>query len=141
MRTYAEKLIALSAAVLLAAPFALAQSNPDNSARNAYAGSVEAVPFTPGVRQLSLNEAIELGVKHNLALTLARLDQDTAHAEKLQLLNYLLPNISLHGEVGVHQYNLAAQGFGPGLISQFGIPPAEAARIPLITKANTRIGQ
>lgn len=145
MRISAQKLMAPAATLLLVAALvsqvARAQSNPDNSARNAYAGSVEAVPLARGVRQLSMDEAIELGVKHNLALTLARLDQDKAHAEKLQLLNYLLPNVSLHGEVGVHQYNLAAQGFGPGLISQFGIPPVEAARIPLITKANTRIGQ
>src|SRR6185437_15101844 len=59
----------------------------------------------------------------------------------LQLLNYLLPNISLHGEVGLHQYNLAAQGFRPALITQFGIPPSEAGQLPLITKVNTRIGR
>lgn len=140
-----RKPIALAAALLslpvLALNLSRAQSNPDNSAQNAYAGSVEAVPLTPGVRQLSLNDAIELGVKHNLALALARLNQKAAHAEKLQLENFLLPNVSLHGEVGVHQYNLAAQGFSPGLITQFGIPPSEASQIPLITKANTRIGQ
>jgi outer membrane protein TolC len=120
---------------------ALAQSNPDNSARNAYAGSVEAVPLTPGVRQLSLNDAIQLGIEHNLALTLARLNQQTAHAQKLQLENYLLPNIALHGEVGVHQYNLAAEGFKPSLISSFGIPASQAGKFPLIVKVNDRIGQ
>lgn len=140
MRTYAQKWMALAAALLISLP-ALAQSNPDNSAQNPYAGSVETEALTPGVRQLSLNEAIELGVKHNLALTLARADQKTAHAQKLQLENYLLPNISLHGEMGVHQYNLAALGFRPALITQFGIPASEAGSIPLITTANTRIGQ
>lgn len=140
MRTYAQKWMALAAALLICLP-ALAQSNPDNSAQNPYSGSVEVEALTPGVRQLSLNEAIELGIKHNLALTLARADQKTAHAQKLQLENYLLPNISLHGEMGVHQYNLAALGFRPALITQFGIPPSEAGSIPLVTKANTRIGQ
>lgn len=140
MRTYAQKWIAVAAALLISLP-ALAQSNPDNSAQNPYSGSVEAEALTPGVRQLSMNEAIELGVKHNLALTLARANQKSAHAQKLQLENYLLPNISLHGEVGVHQYNLAALGFRPSLITQFGIPPSEAGSLPLITKVNSRIGQ
>lgn len=128
------------AAALLALP-AMAQSNPDNSAQNPYAGSVEVVAATPGVRQLSLNDAIQLGIEHNLALTLARLNQDTAHAQKLQLENYLLPNLSLHGEVGLHQYNLAAQGFRPSLIPAFGIPPAEASHLSLVNKVNDRIGQ
>lgn len=140
MRTYAQKWMTLAAALLVFLPV-LAQSNSDNSAQNPYSGSVEAEALTPGVRQLSLNEAIDLGVKHNLALTLARANQKTAHAQKLQLENYLLPNVSLHGEVGVHQYNLAALGFRPALITQFGIPPSEAGNLSLITRANTRIGQ
>lgn len=139
MKTWRK--MALAAALVSVSAFASAQSNPDNSAQNPYAGSVEAVPLTSGVRQLSLNEAIELGIKHNLALTLARLNQKSAQAQKLQLENYLLPNISLHGEVGVHQYNLAAQGFRPSLIAAFGIPPSQAAHFPLVTKVNSRIGQ
>lgn len=135
------KAIAAALALACLPALASAQSNPDNSAQNAYAGSVEAVPLTPGIRQLSLNEAIDLGIRHNLALTEARLNQKTAQAQKLQLANYLLPNISVHGEVGIHQYNLAAQGFRPSLIAAFGIPPSEAASIPLVTKVNTRIGQ
>lgn len=135
-----------TAAALLFASIAgeravLAQSNADNSAQNAYAGSVEAVPVTPGVRQLSLSDAIQLGIEHNLALTLARLNQKTAHAEKLQLENYLLPNVSLHGEVGVHQYNLEAEGFKRSLASSFGFPAGVAGSFPLIVKVNSRIGE
>ncbi|MGC2162365.1 MAG: TolC family protein [Silvibacterium sp.] len=128
------------AAALFCMPV-LAQSNPDNSAQNPYAGSVEAVAVTPGVRQLSLGDAIDLGIQHNLALTLARLNQKTAEAQKLQLENYLLPNVSLHGEVGVHQINLAAAGFRPSLITQFGFPASEASQFPLVVKVNSRIGQ
>ena len=120
---------------------AQAQSNPNNSAQNPYVGSVEVVAATPGVRQLSLNEAIELGIQHNLALTLARLNQTTAAAEKLQLENYLLPNVSLFGEVGLHQLNLAAAGFRPSLLTEFGIPPSEAYEFPLIVKVNSQLGQ
>jgi len=134
------------AAALFCMPFlalrsAQAQANPDNSSVNPYAGSIEAVPVTPGVRKLSLSDAIDLGIRHNLALTLAHLNQNTAEAQKLQLENYLLPNISLHGEVGLHQLNLAAAGFRPGLITQFGYPPSEASAFPLIVKVNSQIGQ
>jgi outer membrane protein TolC len=135
------KNLALATALLCMPALALAQSNPNNSAEDAYVGSVEAVPVTPGVRQLSLGEAIDLGIQHNLALTLAHLNQKTAEAQKLQLENYLLPNISLHGEVGLHQLNLAAAGFSPSLITEFGIPPSEAAEFPLIVKVNSQIGQ
>lgn len=133
------KITALAVALLSAR--ALAQSNPDNSAQNSYAGSVQAIAATPGVRQLSLDQAIQLGIQHNLALTLARLNQNTAHAEKLQLENYILPNASLHGEVGIHQYNLASQGFRPSIATQFGLTPSEATRLQLLTKVNDRIGQ
>ena len=75
MRTYAQKLIALAAAVLFAHA-GVAQSNRDNSAENPYAGSVQAEPATPGVRQLSISDAIDLGIRHNLALRLAQLNQD-----------------------------------------------------------------
>jgi outer membrane protein TolC len=135
-------LVAALLAPLAARPYLRAQSsNPDNSAQNPYAGSVEAVAATPEVRQLSLNEAIDLGIAHNLALTLAKLDQQTAHAQKLQLENYLLPNISLYGEMGLHQYNLEASGFRPSLLGEFGLPPSEAGSFPLLVKVNSRSGQ
>src|ERR1700761_6833715 len=82
---------------------ASAQANPNNSAQNAYVGSVQAVAATPDVMQLSLDDAIRLGIENNLALTLAKDNQKTAEAQKLQLANALLPNASLHAEHGVHQ--------------------------------------
>jgi outer membrane protein TolC len=128
------------AAALLCMP-AVAQSNPNNSVEDPYAGSIQAVPLTPGVRQLSLADALDLGIQHNLALNLARYNQQSASAQKLQLENYLLPNVSLHGEIGFHQINLAASGFRPSLITQFGFPADEASSLPLITKVTSHIGE
>ena len=51
---------------------AIAQSNPNNSATNPYYGSVQAVAATPGVKQLSLDDAMRMGIENNLALTEAR---------------------------------------------------------------------
>ena len=129
---------------VLAASAAVAQSNSSNSAVNPYAGSVQAVAATPEPKQLSLNDAIKLGIENNLALTLAREQQKTADAQKLQLVNVLLPNLSLHGETGVHEYNLQAEGFHPSLLPVFAplLPPGtNLSSFKFVTKVDTTIGQ
>jgi len=121
-----------------------AQSNPANSAANAYVGSVQAVAYTPEPKALSLDDAIALGIKYNLALTIAREQQKQAEAEKLKLVNVLLPDLTLHGETGVHQYNLEAEGFHPASIGVFSklLPPGTSpGSLALITKVDTTIGQ
>jgi outer membrane protein TolC len=128
------------AAVLFCRPGS-AQSNPNNSAQNPYAGSIQRVAAVPDVKKLSLDDAIRLGIENNLALTLANLNQESASAQKLQLANALLPNLSAHAENGVHQINLRAAGFSPLLLPEFGIPPAEAAHYPYIAKVTTTVGQ
>jgi outer membrane protein TolC len=136
--------LSVASGVLLLVAAAAAQSNPANSAVNPYTGSVQAVPYTPDVKPLSLDDAIRLGIENNLALTLAREDQRTAAAQKLQLINVLLPNLSLHGETGVHEYNLEALGFHPSLLPAFAplLPPGTpASSFHLITKVDTTIGQ
>lgn len=138
------KILVSAAAALGFAALAPAQSNPNNSAVNPYAGSVQAVPATPGVRLLSLDDAIRLGIQNNLALTLAKDEQKTADADKLQLANVLMPNISLHGETGVHEIDLAALGFHPSILPAFRnfLPPGTtASSIHLISKVDTTIGQ
>jgi outer membrane protein TolC len=120
------------------------QSNPQNSAANPYVGSVQAVPYTAEPKALSLDDAIGLGIKYNLALTIAREQQRTADAEKLELVNVLLPDLTLHGETGVHEYNLEAEGFHPADIGLFaGLLPkgTSASKLSLITKVDTTIGQ
>jgi len=136
--------LAVAGGVLALATGMAAQSNPANSAVNPYTGSVQAVPYTPDTRALSLDDAIRLGIENNLALTLARENQRTADAEKLQLVNVLLPNVSLHGETGVHEYNLEALGFHPSLLPVFAplLPPGtSASAFHLVTKVDTTIGQ
>jgi outer membrane protein TolC len=120
---------------------AMAQANPNNSTQNPYVGSVEAVAVTPGVRPLALDDAIRLGLENNLALTLAHLNEESAEAQKLQLANALLPNLSLHGETGLHQLNLRAGGFTPETLIKFGVPPAEAPYYPYMVKVDSTIGQ
>jgi len=139
-----KQVVGLGALLLGAITVTAAQSNPQNSAANPYAGSVQAVPYTAEARALSLDDAIALGIKYNLALTIAREQQKTADAEKLELVNVLLPDLTLHGETGVHEYNLEAQGFHPSIEAAFAplLPPGTSlSAFHLVTKVDTTIGQ
>ena len=124
---------------------ALAQANPNNSAENPYTGSVQAVPATPDVKKLSLDDAIRLGIENNLALTLAHINETSAAAQKLQLENALTPNLSLHAENGLHQLNLRAGGFTTTELLKFapalGLPPSAVSSFPYIVKVDSTIGQ
>lgn len=123
---------------------AAAQSNPANSASNPYAGSIQAVPATSQVRTLTLDDAIRLGIQNNLALRLAKDQQQSAAARKLTLVNVLLPNVSLHAETGVHQYDLAALGFHPSTVGLFAplLPKGTPlSSFHLITKVDTTVAQ
>src|SRR5277367_5194737 len=121
---------------------ALAQSNPNNSATNPYYGSVQVVAASPDVKPLSIDDAILLGVQNNLALTEARQNQQTAQAQASQTLNLLLPNLDISGGTGLHQYNLEAQGFRPGLLGDFSglLPPSAFAGFKFIVKVDTTEG-
>jgi outer membrane protein TolC len=138
-----HNLVVCALAGFLSTAGAIAQSNPNNSASNPYYGSVQAVPLTPDVKQLSLDDAVAMGIQNNLALTLARENQQTAQAQAAQTLNVLLPNIDVSGSTGIQQFNLRAEGFRPGLLSSFAalIPPSEALNFPFIVKVDITQGQ
>jgi outer membrane protein TolC len=123
------------ASCLFSATSASAQTN-QTSATNTYYGSVSSVAATPDVLQLSLDEAVRRGLEQNLALTLAKQNQLAAKGQRLQSLAPLLPGVDASANMGVHQYNLAAEGFKPGLIT--GSPLAD---FPLIVVVNTVVAQ
>src|SRR5271154_887315 len=126
----------LALAVAAAAAPIQAQTANQSSATNSYYGSVIAVAPTNDVMQLTLDDAIRMALDNNLGLTLARDQQKTASGQRLQALNPLLPNITLEGQNGVHQYNLQAEGFRGGLLSQipgFSFDEAGLTFFPTVT--------
>lgn len=72
---------------------------------------------------LGLDEAIELGMKHNLQLNLARQNQRMVHGEVLTVANNLLPSLIAKASTGAQEINLAAMGFKPASLAGFGLPP------------------
>jgi outer membrane protein TolC len=81
----------------------------------------------PGVIQLSLLDAMDRGLKHNLGLLLSQQQTDQARAQYRKQLSLLLPNVSGAVSESVNQINLAAfgiplpQGLTSPVIGPFGI--------------------
>jgi outer membrane protein TolC len=96
-----------------------AQAPNPTSASNPFFGSVTARPVTTEALKLSLDGAVSLGLKNNLGLKEAENGEKSIHGQKSEALQEFLPTITLTGDRGVHQQNLAALGFGPSVIKLF----------------------
>jgi outer membrane protein TolC len=106
-------------AALACAPTLRAQVQNATSATNAFYGSVTTHAATGDTLKLSLDEAISMGLKNNLGLKEAESGEKVFQGEKKVALQEFLPTIGLTGATGVYQHNLAALGFGPGVIGKF----------------------
>ncbi len=96
-----------------------AQGPNPTSATNHFFGSVIARPVSDETLKLSLDEAIALGLKNNLGLKEAENSEKSLHGQKNEALQNFLPTVTLTGDLGVHQQNLVAMGFGPDTIKEF----------------------
>jgi outer membrane protein TolC len=121
-------------------------SNPSpnpSSLSNTYYGSVTLHPATDGVLKLSLDEAVSRGLETNLGLKDAETQERTFKGQLIDAAQVFLPSITVSGSTGFHQYDLAAFGFGPGILGKFsglfpnGLPPG----LSFITKADVTTGQ
>jgi len=104
---------------LAGSPALHAQGANPTSAANPFFGSVTAHPISDETLKLSLDEAIILGLRNNLGLKEAENSEKSLQGQKKEALQNFLPTILLTGDLGVHQQNLAAMGFGPGVIKEF----------------------
>ena len=72
---------------------------------------------------LSLQDAIDLGLKHNLGLLLSSAETRAARGERWQVLSALLPHVTAAPYVAESKTNLAEAGLS-GVTSLFHISPA-----------------
>lgn len=127
-----------AAAVLLSAGMLPAQTANQSSAQSPYYGSVTIVKPSDGVKPLTLDEAVAMGIEHNLALVEARQQEQSAKAQSLLSLQPLLPTITAQADSGAHQINLAALGFSSGTLSKIGplFPGLNVTSFPNVVKVN-----
>ncbi len=133
MRRIAAGAVTATAAVCLAqapqqggvtplqTPFQPAQQAVPNTS---YQGSVVADKATPDVLPLTLDDAIQRGLKHNLGLILTAQNQQSSSGQRLQELQGLLPTVDASLKEAVQQTNLQAEGLRvpgfPAIIGPYG---------------------
>jgi outer membrane protein TolC len=121
-----------------------AQSPNPSSAINPFFGSVTAHPASDETLKLSLDDAVRRGLENNLGLKQAEYSEKALQGQKNEALQNFLPTITLTGSTGVYQHNLAALGFGPGVIGKFaGLFPGGKMPVGLsyITRDDLTDGQ
>ena len=90
---------------------------PQTSAGDAsFRGSIVRDKATAGVLDLTLDDAMQRGLRNNLGLVLQSSNEKGANGQRLQQLQALLPTIRGEASIEVQQINLAAFGLKfPGL--------------------------
>lgn len=99
-----------------------AQNLSTGNGSNSFSGSVPA-KLVPGRMPLSLQDAIDLGLKHNLGLLLSRADTTAARGQRWQELSALLPQVTAAPYVAESKINIDELGFS-GLAALFHLSPA-----------------
>ncbi|MGH9713582.1 MAG: TolC family protein [Candidatus Acidiferrales bacterium] len=88
--------------------------------QNPFTGSVPA-KLVPGVLQISLQDAIDRGLKQNLGLLLSNEDIRSSRGERCTQLSKLLPNLTTQSSVASSQTDLATLGItAPGIPAVIG---------------------
>jgi outer membrane protein TolC len=90
--------------------------------QSSFTGSVPS-QLVPGILPISLEDAINRGLKQNLGLLLSSQDVGSARGQRWQQLSALLPNLTTTSYVNQSQINLAEFGFS------FKIPGASIPSI------------
>lgn len=96
-----------------------------------YQGSVVEDKPVEGVLPLSLDDAIQRGLKHNLGYILSNVNTTAANGSRLQELQSLLPTVKGTVTESVQQVNLAAEGLRisgfPSIVGPFGYTDIRAS--------------
>jgi outer membrane protein TolC len=90
--------------------------NGGQASQDSFHGSIVAGKATDGVLDLSLDDAIQRGLRQNLGLILQSSAIKNSNGQRLEELQALLPTVNATASIEVQQINLAAFGLKfPGL--------------------------
>ena len=123
LRTFLAKALTCAVVMCHAQIYSTAQSPPTTATSSSFAGSVPTKPVAGRV-SLSLQDAINLGLKHNLGLLFSRADTRSARGQRWQELSALLPHVAAAPYVADSKINLAQVGLGGAAANVFHISPA-----------------
>lgn len=124
-RTFLAVAIFIAGAGISVAQTGTTPSPPGTQAGSPFAGSVASEP-APGVVRISLQDAIDRGLKQNLGALLSKADIGSARGERWQQLSALLPNVTAGPSINVSKINLAELGISfhiPGVAFPTSVGP------------------
>jgi outer membrane protein TolC len=104
-----------------------------------FPGGVTVDRATTGALPLSLDEAIERGLQHNLQVQLAQENELSVHGQILSVGNALLPNLTAVARTQAQEFNLAAIGFTPFSLAMAGVPPGTFREIVTVDTASAQL--
>jgi outer membrane protein TolC len=131
MRRAVAVALVISVLLLLAAKPSFAQygtaplPGTPPAAQGNFAGSVPS-KLVPGVLPLSLQDAMDRGLKQNLGLLLSEQDVGASRGARWQQLSALLPNLTTSSYIDASQVDLAEFGFN------FKFPSSSGITIPSV---------
>ena len=106
------------------------QSAPAPVSSSSYQGSVSTEKATADTLSLTLDDAVQRGLRTNLGLLLTNTQTANARGQRLQDLQALLPSIDFNAKQAFVQSDLAAQGLKipgfPTIIGPFGYQDVRA---------------
>ena len=101
--------------------YTAAGQNGAQITQGSFQGSIVEGKSTGTVIDLSLDDAIQRGLRNNLGILLQRANLTSASGQRLEELQALLPTVTGAASINVQQANLAASGLG--FLSSFGLNP------------------
>ena len=109
----------------------LPASQSSGPSASSYQGSVATSDVSPQPIALSLDEAIQRGLKTNLGIILSSTQTAAARGQRLSQLQSLLPSVDASGKETVTQVDLPAEGLRipgiPKVIGPFGFTDVRAS--------------
>ena len=115
----------------------LPQAPTPNVVVTRLAGDVVVERATPGALPLSLDDAIDRGLKKNLQILLSQQNERYLHGQVLTVKNSLLPSMTAVAKTSAQEINLAALGFKGTQLEALGFTGV----FDPITKVNTTSAQ
>jgi outer membrane protein TolC len=124
VRAVAAGLLAAAASVALAQTVPPPQTTAPQQPGSQFQGSVASGEVSAQPIELSLDDAMQRGLKSNLGLILSGTQASGARGQRLSQLQSLLPAVDLSGQVNVLEVDLPAEGLRipgfPKIIGPFG---------------------
>ena len=102
-------------------------------------GGVMVEQATPAALPLTIDDAIGRGMKRNLQMELSRQNERYVHGQVLTVKNELLPSMTAKAQTGTQEINLAALGFKPSLVGEFGLPPGSFSEIVKVSTTSAQL--